>query len=208
MCFKNSNNFNILIFPLGLLRKIRFNTHQPYDLYKYLINFNTGAFAHLRATRDMRTGKSCMESQWEKIWFLSYKAIKGMHLKLHILIFHITYTGCCRKWVGWFWTMHMLVDRNKSRWGAWVMCPGTVWSSVCMLKMEESLPFWTLTVTTHASRIIPLSHLQDLPSGKVTGIWLRLMAVICFTALEIQSFLSRGELLPVLPHCISLERGL
>lgn len=85
------------MFPLGLLRKIRFNTYQPSDLYKYLINFNTGAFAHLRATWDMRTGKSCMKRQWEKIWFLSYNAIKGMHLQLHILIFHITYTGCCRK---------------------------------------------------------------------------------------------------------------
>lgn len=129
LCFTNSNNFNILMFSLRLLRKIRFNTHQLYDLYKYLINFNTGAFAHLRDTWDMRTGESCTESQREKIWFLSCKAIKGMPLKLHILIFHITSTGCWGKWVHWFRPLHTRVDGNKSRWGAVAVCSGAVWSN-------------------------------------------------------------------------------
>lgn len=48
----------------------------------------------------MRTGKSCMENQWGKIWFLNYKAVKGMNLKLHILIFYISYTEYIRKRFG------------------------------------------------------------------------------------------------------------
>lgn len=180
LCFKNSNNLNILIFPLGLLRKIRFNTHQPSDLYKYLIKFNTGAFAHLRATWDMRTGKSCRESQWEKIWFLSYKAIKSMHLKLHILIFHITYTGCCGEWGRGSWALHVLVDGNKSRWGALAVCSGTVWSSMPAEHWGKIILLNPNPMTTPAFYVIRIPHLWGLLTRKVTGLQLTLMAVMSF----------------------------
>lgn len=82
-----------------------------------------------------------------------------MHLQLHILIFHITYTGCCRKWVGWFWALHMLDDYNKSRWGAWAVCSGAVWSSV---QAGDGGKFTFLnsdSVTIPALHIINLFHL-------------------------------------------------
>lgn len=122
----------------------------------------------------MRTGKSCTESQWEKIWFLGYKAIKGTHLKLHILIFHRTYAGCYRKWVQCLGTLHVLVDHNRSRWGAWAVLRHCVvkwagWGNITLLNFSP--------VTTPAVSPVRISHLQDWPPGKVTGALVRLMAL-------------------------------
>lgn len=104
----------------------------------------------------MRTGKSCRESQWEKIWFLSYKAIKSMHLKLHILIFHITYTGCCGEWGRGFWALHVPVVGNKSRWGALAVCSGTVWSGMPAEDWGKIILLNSNSMTTPAFYVIPI----------------------------------------------------
>lgn len=53
-----------------------------------------------------------------------------MHLKLHILIFHITCSGYCAAWGCGFWALHVLGDGNESRWGALAVGSGTVWSGM------------------------------------------------------------------------------
>lgn len=156
----------------------------------------------------MRTGKSCRESQWEKIWFLSYKAIKSMHLKLHILIFHITCTGCCGEWGRGFWALHVLIAGNRSRWGALAVCSGTVWSSTPDGDWGKIILLNSNPMTTPAFYVIHIPHLWDLPSRKVTGLLLTLIAVnegICCIALERQNSL---EFVTWVGQNSSLQRGL
>lgn len=49
-------SFMILLFSSHITGgEIKFSPH-PSDLNSFLINFNTGAFAHLTATGELRTG--------------------------------------------------------------------------------------------------------------------------------------------------------
>lgn len=74
----------------------------------------------------------------------------------------------------------MLVDGNKSRWGALAVCSGTVWSSMPAEDRGKIILLESNSMSTPAFYVIDIPHLWDLPSRKVTGLLLTLMAVKSF----------------------------